>query len=227
MANERANGLYALTAPVTLLFPALVTPRKYKVRGKETGEAKYGASFLVASDHPDLKPMKDHAIALAKAKWPGRDLGADVKGGSFKLPWTSGDVMIARDNAKLQRENKPTSDRNAFMAGKVVFKASSKFPAVLSLLENGRMIENLQGAALEAAAGKFYFGCEVLAEFNFQPYDRVKEEDQDGVTCYLQQVVSLNKGTRLGGQIRSASDTFKGYVGASTLEDPTGEDEQF
>jgi hypothetical protein len=69
------------------------------------------------------------------------------------------------------------------------------------------------------AKPKFYFGVEVLPQFNFVAYDGVGN-NLDGVTAYLNMVFTTNKGKRLSGGA-SAAETFKGYAGHTSTEDPT------
>lgn len=213
-------GIFNSTKPVVMSFPNLIEARKFKRNGKETGEAKFDASFNFPPDHPDLKTLKEIAVSVAKAKWPGRDLGADVKSGELKLPWDTGDRLIAKRQAKLQKAGKPADEKGDFMKGLVVLKSSSKYEPRLALAENGKVVD-LEGAARAASKAKFYFGVEVLIQVNFVAYDAVGDGGKDGVTAYLNMVLSTNKGKKLAGGA-SAAETFKGYVGTTTTEDPTG-----
>lgn len=210
---SETSGIYSFTAPAILAFPGLLEAKKFKRAGKETGEAKFGASFVFDPDHPDLKPMKTLAATLAKQKWPGGDLS------KMLFPFKSGDKEIEKRIAKLKKEGKEYKGDADFMKGKVIVKTSSKYQPRLSVILNGKPVD-LEGEALAAHKGKFYFGTQALAQLNFVPYDAIKEGDSDGVTAYLNMVLTLNKGERLSGGA-SAAEVFKGYVGHSTTEDPT------
>lgn len=207
------KGIYSLTAPAVLAFPALLEARKFKRNGKETGDPKFGATFVFPADSGDLKAMKELAIKLVREKWPGRDLK------EIKFPFKSGDKEIEKQIVKLKKEGKEYTGRADFMKGMTVLKASSKYQPRLSILLNGRPVD-LEGDTLNAHKGKFYFGVHALAQFNFVSYDAIKDGDPDGITAYLNMVLSLNKGERLSGGA-SAAEVFKGYVGHSTTEDPT------
>jgi Protein of unknown function (DUF2815) len=220
-------GMFTSTTPVVMAFPSVTEARKAKVNGRETGEPKYGATFIFPEDHPDLKAFKEIAIGVARAKWPGRDLGADVKSGELKLPWAKGDMLADRRVAKLVKAGKSDDHKADFQRGQTVLKTSSKFAPALSVLENGKLVD-LEGATIPLNKAKFYFGCECLVQVNFVAYDRVGDAGKDGVTAYLQMVVSLNKGKKLAGA-KSAAETFSGYVGKASEENPLGDaaDDEF
>lgn len=220
MSEATAAGLYSTTAKVVMAFPSVVEARAFKRAGKEKGEAKFGGTFVFDADSEDLKAQKALVTKLAREKWPGRDLGADLKSGEFKWPFQSGDKQIEKRKTKLKNAGKEYTGDADFMAGKVILKASSKYQPGFAIIQNGKVVD-LEGATITANKGKFYFGVEVLAQFNFVPYDAVGDDGKDGVTAYLQKVLSLNTGKKLSSGGQSAAEVFKGYVGHSTTEDPT------
>jgi hypothetical protein len=205
MADEVKSGsLYNLTEPVQMTFPNLMTPKAFGAKGKESGEPKYSANFGFKLDSADLKAMKARCAQVAKAKWPGRDLKELV------FPFTAGDKLA--DKAKAERKDRE------FYRGLVILAARSKYEPRLSGIENGVAVD-YEGDARKAAAGKFYPGVFVLAQFNFVAYPGVGR-NPDGVTAYLNMVFTTGKGTRLStGQ--TAAEVFKGYVGHASSEDPT------
>lgn len=210
---------YTLQLPAIMAFPSLLEARKFKRAGKETGEAKFGASFVLDPTSPDLVEAKNYAAAAAKAKWPGLTSFADLK-----FPFQSGDKMIEERKAKLQKEGKEYDGKLDFVKGKVVIKAGSKFRPKLAILVGGKIVE-LDDDTIKQHASKFYFGTEALAQFNFVAYDKVNSDAKDGVTAYLQQVLTLNKGEKLSGGA-SAAEVFKGYAGQVSNVNPTGLDEE-
>lgn len=207
---DQANTTFNLTTPVVMAHPNLFEARAFGPKGKESGQPKYSANLVIdptdAKQKADLDAMKAMAAQVAKARWPGRDLK------ELKFPFSNGDKLAEK------RANKGKADGD-FQKGKIVMACRSKYEPRLAVIENGK-INDLEGPARAAAKSKFYFGCQVLAAINFQPYDGVGN-NPDGVTAYLNVVVSLNKGQRLSGGA-SAAETFKGYVGAASMEDPTG-----
>jgi hypothetical protein len=220
MANA-TSGIVRFNKPVTLAFPqALFEAKKFKGGGRESGEPKYGASFVFPPDHPDFAILKFAALKLAQEKWPGRDIAADFKARQFKMPWSSGDAQHAKRVAKLVKEGKEDDGKADFLKGNIIVKSASKYPPRYSMV-NGKSISDLEGPAILANKGKFYFGANVLAELNLVAYDKVGETGIDGVTAYLNVVCTLGTGKRLSGGA-SGSEAFAGYVGQMTAEDPTG-----
>lgn len=201
--NESSPSSYSLTVPVPLTFPNLITPKAFGARGKETGEPKFSANFEFAPDSADLKGMKAVAAAVAKAKWPGRSLK------ELAFPFSNGDKLA--DDAKANKKDRE------FYRGKIVLAARSKYEPKLAGFENGQPVD-YQGDARKAAAGKFYPGVEVLAQFNFVAYKGVGK-NPDGVTAYLQFVFTTGKGERRStGQ--TAAEVFKSYIGTASQENP-------
>lgn len=206
--SETNEGTISLSAPTTLTFPNLLEARAVQVKGKASGEPKYSSNFEFDADSDDLKALKAEAAKVARAKWPGRALA------ELSFPFTNGDKLADKAKAKGK-------DRE-FSRGKVVLTSRSKYQPRLSFVEGGA-IKDLEGDAIAAHGRRvFYSGVQALAQFNFVAYEGVGA-NPDGVTAYLNMVCSLNKGTKLAGGA-SASEVFKGYIGTSSAEDPTGAD---
>jgi len=216
MTDTDNIGLVKFTTPVTLIFPNLLQARRVKINGKETGEPKYGASFLLESDHPDLAACKAAMAAVAQAKWPGRDVRAAVQKGEIYLPISSGDKKIADDLAKGKKFD------NSWLAGKIVLKANGKLPPKLGVLENGRITPDLTGDMLSLNKDKFYFGAEVVPQVRFVAYDKVSGQGSDFIICYVNAVLTFhpNKGKRLSGG-PSVAETFSAFAGKVSAENPT------
>lgn len=221
--SDALSGIFSTTVPVVMAHPALLEPRKFKdSKGRESGEPKYSASFLFDPDSPDFKSIKGLALAIAKAKWPGRDIAADFKARSFSFPWSNGTQIADRRAKKLADAGKEDDHKGDFQRGFMVLKSSSKYQPRLSVIENGKIID-LEGPAVLAAKSKFYFGVLALAQFNFVAYEGVGQ-NPDGVTAYLNIVVSTNRGDKLTSSAQ-ASEVFKGYMGSVSAEDPTAGDD--
>jgi Protein of unknown function (DUF2815) len=206
MTQVQQDGRYNLTKPVILAHPHLHEARAFGKKGKETGEPKYSGNFVFDSDHPDLKELKVKAAAVARARWPGRDFK------ELKFPFVDGTKVADKRQAK---SNKNDAD---YARGKVVIAARSKYEPRLAAILNGKIVD-LEGDARIKEKGKFFFGAECFASFNFVPYDGIGE-NPDGVTAYLDMVLVTGKGERIAGGA-SAAERFKGYAGAYTAEDPT------
>jgi hypothetical protein len=204
MANEHTH---TFKTPVRAAFMTLFEPKPFMKDGKPKGEAKYSATFLIPETSPELAPLKSALAAAAQAKWAKRALS------ELKFPITSGAKMADKATAK--------SKDGSFYLGNVVLKTSSKYPPILSVLNNGAIL-TLDSDALKAQwKSKFYNGCMVAASVNLVPYEG--DEGADGITAYVQSVLWVADGERIGG--RDQAEVFKDYVGSVTAEDPFGDDE--
>src|SRR6185312_14037264 len=97
--SEKPNFTYSLKDPVQTAYAnSLLSPSSFKRDGKEQGEPKYSATFLFPEGHADIQPLKQMAIAAARAKWPGVDLK------SVKWPWTTGASLA--DTAKVKGKDR-------------------------------------------------------------------------------------------------------------------------
>jgi hypothetical protein len=222
------DGVFNFTAPVFLDFPSLLEPKKFKDRaGKETGEAKYSAGLRFLPTHPDFQALKTMMAQIAKAEWPVRPLT------ELAWPHESGDKKADKrkmENANIQAKIdagtpglKLLPDAE-FMRGHVILTARSKYQPRLAIFRNNVPVD-LEDAAIKANISQFYFGVEVLAQVKLQAYRGVGQ-NPDGVCAYLNMVLSLNRGPKIGGGAKaSAADVFKGYAGSVTQENPLADDE--
>lgn len=204
----KTDGRYTFTTAIRMPFSNLITPTPVGRKGKAKGEPKYSGTFLIPTDSPDLKAFKAKAAEVARARWPGRDLK------ELKFPWQVGEKRAE----KAQKNGKDGS----FFNGNVVLDARSKFEPRLSIL-TGKAIRDLEGAqrALEGKQ-KFYNGCYVVPQVNFVPYEGQEEDgvgNPDGVTAYLDAVLFVKDGPRIGGA--SGAEVFKAYAGTVSAESAT------
>lgn len=204
------EGIYNLTLPVLMGLSNLLEPKAFQKNGKPQGEPRYSSNLILSAEHPDLKPMKELAAKLAKQRWPDKPFS------ELAFPFLSGDKLADKRKAKGKSDAE-------HLRGTVVLNPKSKYQPRLSYLENGKIIDLETDTAIQMAKGKFYNGVEVLAQLNFIPYDPIGENAKGGVTAYLNMILSTGKGKRLSGG-QSASEVFKGYIGAPSAEDPTGGD---
>lgn len=207
--TEAQAGIFNLTSPVVMTFPNLFAPKAFKGKtGKDLGEPKYSANLVFDPASQDFLDIKALVAKLARAKWPGVDFKTLV------LPFING--TKSADDRKAKGK-----DDNEWMRGKVAIPARSKFQPRLSGVENGRIVDYEDEAVQAAKKAKFFFGAEVLAQLNLVAYDPVGSNGRAGVTAYLNMVMVTGKGTKLSGGA-TAAETFKGYAGAASMEDPTG-----
>lgn len=210
--TEKTDGIFNTTQPVVMTHPQLFEARAIGPKGRESGKPKFSASFLFKPESQDLKDMKNLALKVAKAKWASRDIIADVKANTFKMPFASGDAMADR-----QKNNGKDGDYNR---GHVVLSARSIFQPALVLIQNNKLTD-LTGEARLANKDKFFFGAEVLLQVNFVAYQGIGT-NPDGVTAYMQMVVATGKGTLMKAAGQSSSDAFSTYMGSVSMDNPLG-----
>lgn len=209
MSQDKEAGLFTFNHPVVTAFPNLFEAKKVKRAGKETGDAKFSLNLVVFPNHPEYDAFRKHVAKVARAQW------ADKPFSDLKLPMSDGNKMADKRKAKSGK------DDGDFQRGAIVIVARSKYRPSLSALVNGKLVEFTE-ETLPAAKKYFYFGVEACVQVNCTAYDAIDEDAKPGVTAYLQSVMSTNKGKKLGGGGAPASEVFKGYVGKTVDEDPTG-----
>ena len=218
MADSNTDGIYNLTQPVVASFLQVLEPKAFIENGKAKGDPKYSINLNFPTDSEDLKAIKALAMKLFRAQFPNQPLNATLENGEkialAVFPFASGDKLADLRAEKGKKDSE-------YMRGKVVLTSRSKYEPRLSYIDKGKIIDLENDVAKQAAKGKFFNGVEVLAQINLVPYAAVGQNGKPGVTAYLNMVVSTGKGTRVSGG-QTASEAFKGYVGAVSAEDPTG-----
>lgn len=149
-------------------------------RAMEGGEPKYQATLLVdKNDTQAVKLIRD-AEAAAKALFTEK-YGKPT--GKLKSVVYDGDEDFPED---------------ANCENKLVVRASSKTQPGLKVLESGMLVDALDDSDL-------YSGCYAAVEVNFAPYSAPSSK---GVSAFLNNILKLEDGERLGGGSRSADDAF-------------------
>lgn len=219
------DNMFDTSAPVPMAYPNLIEPKKFKdAKGNEQGDAKFRGTFIFDPASEDFKALKDMAIAVAKDKFPNLDLSTAYRDGKFRMPWVSGDKRIEKRADKLSQKDRDYDGALDYAKGKMLVTADTKTNRPqLAYINNGRVIDLQDDAAVQLNKGKFYSGVEAFATFNLVAYDGIGEYGVPGVKAYLQVVVSTGKGKQIGGM--TASQRFSGYVGKMSDVDPTEDDE--
>lgn len=213
---------FTILKPVPCVhFGQLLVAKAFK--DKADAIPKYAANFLFDPDSEELKALKEAAVAVAKEKWPGRDIGADFKSEALMMPWALGDKIIAKRTAKLVKAGKADDGKADYQKGKVVLRASTTNPPRLCYyLPGGGVSQEFtrdDGAIYSQNKAKFYSGVLASAEVNLAPVEDAG--GKDWIVAYLNLVASTGKGERIGGGGRPASEVFKGYAGKVSAENPT------
>lgn len=209
--TKKAGNGYVFTEKVRAPFLTLITPEKVGKKGAGKGDPVFSLTCLIKPDSPDLKALKAAMVATAKEAFPGRALS------ELKFPFSNG-----ADEAEKATAN---GKDGALFNGMVVFRCRSgadKPPGLAILGPKG--IEELHGAQRDILGKqKFYGGCYVVPSVWIVPYKSGKEGgigEFSGVKAYISAVLWAGDGERIGGG--SAAETFCGYAGSVSAEDPTG-----
>jgi len=206
MSETKADGRFSPVVETRMLFPNIKEAKAVMKNGKPRGEPKFSGRFVV-KNAADIAAIRQKVKEIAQAKWPG------VDGTTLKLCYTAGEKEAEKSKANGK-------DGSIFPAGSLIVTARSKYQPVLSIWQ-GRTTppQELEGPALSAHIGKFYNGCIVLPQFTFVAYDAIDADSKPGVNAYLDKVMWVKDGQRVGGQ--SSAEAFKHYQGSTTDEDPT------
>lgn len=193
------NSALVLTPEVRFLFPQLFEKKEVKDRsGRPTGKEVYSIALLLEPGQ-EKGPLTQALLQAAKAKWPNRDVVADIKAGKIRWPILSGE----KEKAKAEEKGK----NGDFYEGKKVIKAASIFDVGV-VGPNKQDIIN---------AKEVYSGCYGYVELKAEAYNAVMEGTPDGLKFYLQNVMKSRDGERLTG--RTAADAFAGVQAQETTED--------
>ncbi len=201
---------------VLTTFPNVIEKTQVKRGGKATGEPKYSSNFEFEPTSADLARCKAAIVAVLREAVPGVDVSTlGTAASPYRIPIESGDRLA--DKAKIKAEAEKTSRLREWSRGKLVLTARTTTELELSAIVNGAYREFPDRAL---AKPYFYTGVFCGAEVLFKYYDAIDDNAKPGVTCYLQKIISLNKGTKLIAG-RSGAETFKHYVGIASNVVPT------
>lgn len=202
--DPKRSGVFGLNAPQLGSFLNLAEPRRVSKSLKE--EPKYSINVEIPDDHPVLAAARGKISAVARAKWPGKDIGAAIKDGSLQVPLSNGNALAEKAIAKGKSRE--------WSRGKQVLVARSQFQPEISIVSGGKAVVLNEDPLLATKCKEFFYtGALILVELNFAAYDAVGTDGKPGVNAYVNIVCSTCKGEKLikGGD-RSA-EAFKGYIG--------------
>lgn len=218
-------------------YADIMAPRAYEKNGQKKGEPKYSGTFIIDPtpkiqhldgkdvDMSDLGRLKRDVITMLNAHNKtgkklkiGRLTEEQEQAGTHvevQVPWKDGSKEADRMKAKGK-------DGEVFR-GKMLLKATSKFPPALAAVENGKIVElpAVDNVQPPAAAKFFYSGAHLVPSFGLHWY-KGDEGKPDGVSLYFNAALFAKHGNRLGGRTANAAETFKGYIGSISQEDTTG-----
>lgn len=214
MTEDVKKGIkVVLNLPVQAAHPLLTKAAVSAAvaRGLEVND--YGAKLIIPPDHIDL-PAINKALAQAAADmWPGRplkDLRFALKDGT-KLA-----DAAEKKNKEYFRGMKVLTVKAPLMNRK---KEPLQQPAVFDIRSPNVALPN--GTAEEQARidSLVFSGAYVVAQLNFKGTKGNGSNIQDGVTCYLNALMYVKDGPRIGGF--DGATVFSGIIGRQSAESPT------
>lgn len=210
---------FKFNVPLRAAFMNAVDGRQFQ--GK--GDPRHDATFIVEKENAEFLALKNLVISTAQKFFPGKKLVArrltqeELDGGQhveINVPWKDG--TKAADEAKAKS---PPRDME-FARGKILLKAGSKYRPALSVLGSSGIVDLNDDATVAANKNKFYAGAEYLVAVRLNPY-KAQDNKPGGVGLFLNNLMFVKDGQRIGGQRASGAEVFKGYVGQATTENPT------
>lgn len=217
---------YTLEKPARLLHSSIT--EKSAPKGVQGATPKFSGTFGIEKvDFDKLVPMMVEAIKT--------ELGSFSNPGDYYLFCQSGTTAAKRTLAKAELDAQGKTADEAFKIREKaaaraklyeeypgVLTASSQFEVELARLDGGKIIDIPDEPHARATAGKdnFYPGAYVVPALQFSAFRRKTIDAKDGVTAYLQNVLFIRKGEKLGGSGPNNQDVFGGYAGYSDF-DPT------
>lgn len=218
---------YALTKEARLLFSSIT--QKSAPKGVQGATPKFSGTFGISKEDFDaIVKLEVDAIKSEMGEFSGNP-------NEYYLACTSGETAAKRVLAKaeLDARGKPADEvfkikekaekRAAlYRPFSGILHASSQFDIELAKLENGAIKDIPATEVARAQAGKdlFYSGAFVVPNITFKGFKRKTMDAKDGVTAYLQNVLFIRNGEKLGGGGAPNNEVFGGFAGYSP-EDPT------
>ena len=211
-----------MTSPFIMSFPVLFDPKQYK--GK--GDPKFSLSMLFDPDdlknfqvvnddtgQLQTKSFNEIAAAIAKAEW-GEDFNPAeaVKNNEMVWPVKKGSIIADKKGEAYE-----------IYRGKMLVTANSSADNIPSLVytdENGKIVQldRTVPSMMQKAKTIFYAGAVCRAELNMKA---TISGDKKYISRYLNSVLFVKDGTRLGNGGQTAFERFGGIDGGTSDIDPT------
>jgi hypothetical protein len=210
---------YRCEKSARLLYASIT--QKSAPRNVANAEPKFSGTFGIQKEDFD-------AIVKLEVEAIKSETGGFTNPNDYYLACTSGETAAKRVLAKaaLDAQGKPADEamkineraeqRAALYrqyAG--ILTAGSKYDVEVARLENGKIVDiDISTDANRAMAAKDYFygGAYVVPAVAFQGYRRKTLDAKDGVTAFLQNVLFVRKGDKIGGLAPSNKEVFGGFT---------------
>lgn len=209
---------YQCNKPARLLYSSITV--KSTPKGVLNAEPKFSATFGI--DKADFDEIVKLEVQAIKS-----ETGGFTKPADYYLGCTSGEVAANRvlQKAQFDSQGKPADEVLKIMERAEsraslyrpyggIMTAASKFDVEVAKLENGKIVDiDISTDANRALAAKemFYGGAYVVPAVAFQGYRAKTVDAKPGCTAFLQNVLFVANGERLGGMASSNKDVFAGF----------------
>lgn len=206
MANQ--NVRFTFQTPVRMIWPSV---SELKQPSNPQYTAQYDATLLLSTEHPEWAAFQQNMAAVAAARFPGRDFAA------LDWPQKAGEKHIA----DLVAAGKQTGHLD-FLKGHILVKAhatAKRPPELFATRDDGQMTQFLPGTPAYASCGSTYFYSGVMVKVDLTIAPKEQGTKGPGVTLYINGIVSLRQGERLGG---TSASRFEGYKGVVSAANPYG-----
>lgn len=219
---------HTLVKPARLLYSSITT--KSAPKHVQGAQPKFSATFGIEDE--DFKSVVDIMVQAIKSEL-GTFSGNPAE---YYLACMSGVTAGKRAIAKAELDAAGKTPDEAFkikekaekraelyapFAG--ILTASSQFDVELAQLVAGKIVDIPNEEHARAKAGKdlFYPGAYVVPALAFKPFRRKTLDAKDGVTAYLQNVLFIRKGEKLGGTGGPNNNEVFGAFAGYSDHDPT------
>lgn len=217
---------YTLEEPARLIFANIV--EKSAPPGIDAKPRYSGTFGITEKDFENIRKQMVEAIKSTLGSFSGSP-------SDYYLPCLSGKAMADRaiqtaefkargldPDAAFKMKEKAEKRAEMYRQYPAILSASSQFEISLARLEGGKIIDIGEAEHVRAQAGKDYFypGAWVAPAIAIKGTKRKKLDDKDGCTAFLQNVLFIRKGERLGGAGPDNATVYGTWSGYSDV-DPT------
>lgn len=227
MADKEKQPDFNFTTAHLMAYENINEPSTY-VKGKKPirgpgPNARYDATFVFEPDDAELAALKKEIVALLQAN---NTTGKKLKIGRLTEEQEAANSHVEvnvpwKDGTKTADKKKAEGKDAEIFRGKILLKAASKYQPALAALDAGKLLEFSTPEAIAIAKKYFYPGAHLVPSVGLHYY-KGDEGKPDGVSLYLNAVMFVKHGPRIGGRSVNAAETFKGYIGSVKDVDPTG-----
>ncbi len=218
---------YTLEEPARLIYSSIT--EKSAPLGIADAKARYSGTFGVSEkDFEKIRAQMVEAVKSTLGSFSGNP-------SEYYLPCLSGKMAADRAIQTAEFKSRGEAPDKAFKLKEkaekraelyrqypAILTASSQFEISLARLEGGKIVDIGEAEHVRAQAGKDYFypGAWVAPAIAIKGTKRKKVDDKDGCTAFLQNVLFIRKGERLGGSGPDNSTVYGSWSGYSDV-DPT------